>query len=49
VIEPYTTYAEWIASANQSSDPDIWRRHELFAREHMASDDHTWIDLGGEG
>jgi len=32
------TYAEWVRDANDHPTQDIWRIHELFAREHYASD-----------
>ncbi len=45
------SYTEWLEIAMERDWPDVWRLHELYAREHKRRDASwkRWIDLGGEG
>lgn len=45
---PGLSYDEWIQLASNSARDDVWRTHELVAREHAQTLDPGYVDLGGE-
>lgn len=42
-------YVDWVYAAGYHPEQNtVWHEHELYGREHYASDEATWCDLGGE-